>query len=165
MLSSAVCWPRAHCGNTPESSLCPHTDLLARSARSQLLVRFARSSGATIRPRSALLGCQPARHGGNQPGLGPGPSSAGRRAKGGKRRMEGEASTGAERGRRDLGRAHVEARRCTCLTVSGVQGKPRGGARGQGVGECAQARRQPLRASGASGCSTWGCYCEPASPE
>lgn len=31
-----------------------------------------------IRPRSALLGCHPARHGGN-PGPGPGPSSAGRR--------------------------------------------------------------------------------------
>jgi len=61
------------------------TRSLARSpVRSCPLVSSATARAAAIRPRSALVGCHPARHGGN-PGLGPGPTTArpaGQRARG-----------------------------------------------------------------------------------
>lgn len=95
-----VCPPRAHRGTLRlvivfVCRVRVYTRGLARSlARPFTAARSFRPLVlSAIRPRSALVGCHPARHGGN-PGLSPGPSSAGRR--------EGESNAEGERGRRDL---------------------------------------------------------------
>lgn len=135
-MPSAVYPPRAHCGTLRlvivfVCRVRVYTRGLARSlARPFTAARSFRPLVlCAIRPRSALVGCHPARHGGN-PGLGPGPSSAGRR--------EGESNAEGERGRRDL------------VGLSREAGSPMHVCRGTGSGrsrrmglEIAHARRNP----------------------
>jgi hypothetical protein len=102
------------------------TRSLARSpVRSCPLVSSATSRAAAIRPRSALVGCHPARHGGN-PGLGPGPTTgpAGKREDTGGRRR-----TARSRWAREA----VSRRMCTCAPRAGLVGWATGGVARGGV--------------------------------